>query len=94
MIVELCKAANGDMVYVNTDHIVTVRITYGTPEGKNEIRVDLVDGQSHIVTDDVMPDGELGPDGLRVMSMLAPQEFNQKFHVVNTIRARRGIDHE
>lgn len=92
MIVELFKAVNADMVYVNTDHVVTVRVIKGTADGKNEITVSMDNGEVYTVTEDVLPDGELGPDGLRVLAKLAPEEFTEKFLRVQTQRAKRGLE--
>lgn len=91
MIVELFKAVNADMVYVNTDHVVTVRVVMDK-DGKNEITVAMDNGEVFTVNEDVLPDGELGPDGLRTLSKLAPEEFTDKFLRVQTMRAKRGMN--
>lgn len=91
MIVELYKSVDGSIVYVNTEHISSVRITYGTPGGTNEITVIMDNGHEFTMTDHVYPDGELGPDGLRVMSKIAPEEFTEKFLRVQTARAYEGL---
>lgn len=94
MIVELFRAGDGALVYVNTNHIVTVRVVHGTADGKNEITVTMDNGELFTVVEDVLPDGELGPDGLRVLSKVAPEEFTEKFLRVQTARAKRGMKEE
>lgn len=92
MIVEWAKTPDGARRYINTDRIVEIQIRTADITGdQNEIEVVLDNGMKYITTEPPEVDGQLGPEALRVLSKVAPEEFRAEFDRVQTSRARAGL---
>jgi hypothetical protein len=92
VIVEWAKTPDGARRYLNTDHIIEVQIRTSDVTGdQNEIEVVLSNGVSYITTEPQEIDGQLGPEALRVLSKVAPEEFRAEFDKVQTNRAKAGL---
>jgi hypothetical protein len=94
VIVELFKNDAGQLVYINTDHIASMTIEYGTAGEHNIIEITMANGEAFKSREDPTPDGELGPEALRILANIAPEMFRAKFDRVQTERAARALAKE
>jgi hypothetical protein len=93
VIVEFMRNNVDELVFINTEHIVSLTIRRANgPDEKTEVSVTLINGKVLTSIEDYQPDGDLGPMTYRLLAKLAPQEYTERFLNVQTRRAQQGTE--